>query len=214
MTNAATMTYDSLVSDIEKYSERVGDEDFQNQIPRLIMLSENKIAAEIKTLWETTIINTLVTQGQSSIPKPTRWRKTISMKVTPTVTSTLPGTPVLIRDQTFVSLYGSEADAGQPLYYSDWDYQNWLIAPVPDQTYRIEIGYQGRVQPLDTSNQINLITTECPQLLLYGSMVEACMYLKSFEKLQIWQPLYQSALEALKNEDLSRFVDKNTKREV
>lgn len=214
MTSAAVMTYDSLVQDILNYSERVDDTDFVAQIPRLIMLAETTIASEIKSLWETTVVSTTLTTAQNRIPKPARWRKTISMKVTPTLTSNVPGSPVLARDQTFVAYYTSEGSRGQPLYYSDWDYQNWLVAPSCDTSYKVEISYQGRVQPLDSNNQVNLITTECPHLLLYAAMVEACLYLKSFEKLQIWQPLYQTALAALKDEDSSRLIDKNTKREI
>lgn len=213
MTNAASMTYDSLVTDISSYMERT-DTEFVNQIPRFILLAEQNIAAKIKTLWETTVLNTRVTQGQYYISKPARWKKTLSMKVAPAAgESTPPGTPMLIRDQALVSLINRESPRGEPQYYSDWDYDNWLLAPTPDVSYDIEIVYQGRIQPLDSNNQVNLITRECPQLLLYACLVEASVYLKSFEKLQVWQPLHDQALQALKSEDNERFIDKNSKRD-
>ena len=46
---AATMTYDSLIQDISEYTER-DDQEFLDQIPRFILLAENKIAAAVKTL--------------------------------------------------------------------------------------------------------------------------------------------------------------------
>ena len=213
MTVAATMTYDSLVEDIQTYSERT-DDAFIAKIPTFILLAEQKIAAGLKTLWETSVLNTMITPGQYAISKPPRWRKTLSFKVAPMASNNLvPGTPILMRDQTFLSLYNQESSPGIPVYYGDWDYDNWLLAPLPDQAYNLEVVYQGRIQPLDSQNQVNLITRECPQLLLYATMIEACLYLKSFEKLQIWQPMYQSAMDDLKAEDQARYIDKNTKRE-
>ena len=82
------MTYDSLVEDVIKYSER-NDESFVTQIPRLIMLTEQSIAAEIKTLIQLNVVNTTLAAGDSVLEKPVRWRKTVSMKIN--------GEPVLNR---------------------------------------------------------------------------------------------------------------------
>ena len=54
---APVMTYDSLIDDVIKYSER-DDVNFVNQIPRLIMMAEQEIAAQVKTLWELSPVNT------------------------------------------------------------------------------------------------------------------------------------------------------------
>lgn len=208
----ANMTFNSLVRDIQQYCER-SDEDFINQIPRIINLAEQAIAAEIKTLWETSVVLTSIQPNQTTIEKPARWRKTLSMKTRTAGQQGTIGSPVLLRDQTFISQFTTESPQGQPQYYSDWDYNNWLIAPAPDQPYVLEISYQGRIQPLDVNNQVNLLTRECPQLILFGSMLQAVLYLKSFEKLQLWKPLYDQALSALKQEDRTRFIDSNSKRE-
>ena len=208
---AATMTYDSLIQDISEYTER-DDQEFLDQIPRFILLAENKIAAAVKTLWETVVVNTTIPINGSSLAKPVRWRKTLSIKVESNGNSTtVPGAPIYLRDQNFVSLYQNEAEAGRPEYYADWDYENWIFAPVADREYQVQISYIAKVRPLDENNQVNLITTECPQLLLYATMVEACSYLKAFDKLQIWQPMYQSELANLTAEDEQRFIDKNSK---
>ena len=211
MANAAVMTYDSLVTDIQAYMER-NDPDFVKQIPRIIMMTEQSIIAAIKTLWETSVVNTTIGQNVYTLQKPARWRKTLAFKVTPSQ-SNIPGSPVLVRDQTFVSQYVNEADNGQPLYYADWDYNNWILAPAADQVYDLEIVYQQRVQPLDSQNQVNLVTREVPQLLLYGCLVQSCLYVKSFDKLQMWQPLYEKELATLTTEDRGRYLDKNSKLE-
>lgn len=198
------MTYDSLVEDVIKYSER-NDESFVAQIPRLIMLTEQAIAAEIKTLIQLNVVDTVIAAGDSVIEKPVRWRKTTSMKIN--------GVPVLNRSMDYVTQYLSESDPGQPIYYAEYDYDHWGFAPVADQNYPVQIIYYSRIQPLDANNQENLLTREAPQALLYGTLLQAQGFLKNTEKLAVWKQYYTDAINALKGEDGSRIVDRNASRQ-
>jgi hypothetical protein len=202
--SAANMTYDSLVEDVIKYAER-NDESFVTQIPRLIMLTEQSIAAEIKTLLQLNVVDTTIAAGDSTVEKPVRWRKTTSMKIN--------GVPVLNRSMDYVTQYLSEAPAGQPLYYAEYDYDHWGFAPAADQNYPVEIIYYSRIQPLDITNQENLLTREAPQALLYGTLLQAQGFLKNTEKLAVWKQYYTDAINALKGEDASRMVDRNASRQ-
>lgn len=198
---AYVMTYDNLVADIIKYSER-NDTGFVDQIPMLIGLAEQSIAAEVKTLWELNVVTTNLAIGNGTLAKPARWRKTVSMKVA--------GQPILHRSQDYVAQYQNESPDSLPLYYSDYDYDHWAFGPVPDEAYSVEIIYYSRIQPLDATNQQNLITREAPQALLFGTLLQCQGYLKSPDKLQLWQGMYDKAMSALKVEDGSRNVDRNT----
>ena len=201
---AEAMTYDSLVEDVIKYSERT-DDNFVNQIPRLIMMAEQAIAAEIKTLMQLNVVNTTVLANNAVLQKPARWRKTTSMKIN--------GQPVVNKSMDYVSMYQSESDPGVPLYYGDYDYDHWALAPVPDQTYPLQIIYFSRIQPLDVTNQENLLTREAPQALLFGTLLQAQGYLKNQEKLMVWKSFYTDAIAALKTEDQKRMIDRNTVRQ-
>jgi hypothetical protein len=201
MTAAYVQTYDNLVADVINYMER-DDAQFVAQIPTLIGLAESAIAAELKTLLQLIVVETNLLAAQDILEKPTRWRKTISMKVN--------GKPILIRSQDYVAQYQSESDPGQPKYYAEYDYNNWAIAPVPDASYPVEIIYYSLVQPLDTTNQTNLFTQQCPQAMLFGTLLQAQGYLKALDKLPIWKTYYIDSLAALKKEDNSRRVDRNT----
>lgn len=200
---AYVMTYSSLVEDVIRYSER-NDTAFVQQIPRLIAMAEQEIAAQVKTLWELNVVQTTLTPGSqgATITKPARWRKTVSMKIN--------GQPVLLRSQEYVAQQQAESDYGVPLYYAEYDYSHWAIAPVPDDSYPIEIIYYNRIQPLDVTNQENLITREAPQAILFGTLLQAQGYLKSPDKLQIWKQMYDNAMGALKSENTSRNMDRNT----
>ena len=201
MTSAYVMTYDNLVADIINYMER-DDAQFVAQIPNLIGLAESAIAAELKTLLQLTVVETSIATNQSVLAKPARWRKTVSMKTN--------GVPMLIRSQDYVSQYQSQSSPGIPTYYAEYDYNNWNFAPLPDATYPVEIIYYSEIQPLDSQNQQNLFTRECPQAMLFGALLQAQGYLKALDKLPVWKQYYTDSLAALKKEDNSRRIDRNT----
>ena len=195
------MTYDSLVLNIQQYMER-DDADFIAQIPNLIALAESSIAAELKTYLQLIVVETSLASAQTVLNKPARWRKTVSMKVN--------GQPILLRSQDYVAMYISESSTGQPVYYADYDYNNWNFAPTPDQAYPVEIIYYAEIQPLDAANQQNLWTAIAPQAMLYGALLQAQGYLKAIDKLAVWKQYYTDSLAALKKEDSSRRIDRNT----
>ena len=200
MTNAYVMTYDNLVADVINYMER-NDVQFVAQIPNLIGLAESAIAAELKTYLQLTVVETTLAQNQVILAKPARWRKTVSMKTN--------GKPLLLRSQDYVAQYQSESSPSEPLYYSEYDYNNWNFAPTPDDDYPVEIIYYSEIQPLDSTNQQNLFTRECPQAMLFGTLLQAQGYLKALDKLPVWKQYYTEALAALKKEDNSRRIDRN-----
>lgn len=201
MTNAYVMTYDNLVSDVQNYMER-NDAQFVAQIPSLIGLAESAIAAELKTYLQLTVVETTLAQNQVIVAKPARWRKTVSLKAN--------GKPILMRSQDYVAQYQSESTPAIPLYYAEYDYNNWAIAPSPAAATPVEIIYYSEIQPLDTTNQQNLFTREAPQAMLFGTLLQAQGYLKALDKLPVWKSYYTDALAALKKEDNARRVDRNT----
>jgi len=201
MTGSAVMTYDNLVANIINYTER-DDDQFEATIPTIIALTEASIAAELKTYLQLQVVESTLLQNQTVLEKPARWRKTVSMKIN--------GQPVLLRSQDYVAQYLSESTSGKPVMYAEYDFSHWNFAPAPDQDYPVEIQYFSEIQPLDSTNQQNLFTANCPQLMLYGAMYNAMVYLKAEDKIPVWQSYYQEALSALKKEDNSRRIDRNT----
>ena len=195
------MTYDSLVANIIDYMER-DDPDFIAAIPGMIALAESSIAAELRSYIQLIVVETTVSQNQTTLTKPARWRKTVSMKVN--------GKPVLLRSQDYVSQYLSESTPSQPTYYAEYDFSNWMLAPLPDTTYPVEIIYYAEIQPLDEQNQQNLWTSVAPQAMLFGALLQAQGYLKALDKLPVWKQYYTDAVNALKKEDDLRRVDRNT----
>lgn len=204
MPAAAVMTYDSLVLDIQSYLERT-DTATVDKIPTFIMLAEQTLAADIKFLGNLTVNTSQMVQGDPVIPKPARWRKTVSFNITDGGERK----PVFLRKYEYIRSYADDpASESVPLYYADYDYQHWIVGPTPDAAYNFEVLYYERVQPLDSSNQSNWFTEYAPQALLYGSLLQAMPFLKNDSRVALWQAMYAQTVGALKNEDVTRIGDR------
>jgi len=210
----ASMTFTSLQVDIRNYLERGGATDpiVYEQIPRLITLAERRIARELKIQGFQTVVNTTMQSGVAVYPKPDRWRDTISVNYG-TGTNNNVHTPVFSRSYEYIrSYWPNETETSSPQFYADYDYQHWIFAPTPDADYPMEVLYYQLPPLLDDANQTNWLTEFAPNLLLYGSLVEATPFIKDDQRVQLWQTYYDRALAALNGEDLQKIVDRSTNR--
>ena len=199
---AYAMTYDNLSSNVLQYLERK-DASTVEQIPNFIMLAEFEIAEMMKSLGQQAVAESTMAAGNSIIPKPARWRKTTSFNITVNGKKQ----PVLLRKYEYLINYSSGATTGVPLYYADYDYDNWLVSPTPDLAYPFEVLYYERIQPLSTENQTNWLTRNAPNAMLYGTLLQAMPFLKNDQRV-IFQQKYTEAITALTNEDKLRIADR------
>ena len=84
------------------------------------------------------------------------------------------------RDTSFISEYNNDGATGSPLYYANWDENNFLVAPTPDATAaagQVQINYI-KYPPHFTSSNTTYLSTYQQSLLLYGVLVESFAYLK------------------------------------
>ena len=204
MPSASVMTYDSLVENVQSYLERT-DTATLDKIPLFIMLAEQIIAAQIKFLGNLTVQASTMTLNANVIDKPARWHKTVSMNITVAGKRQ----PVLLRKYEYLREYWPNPTAnGVPKFYCDYDYTHWLVAPTPDDDYVFEVLYYERLQPLDSSNQVNWFTIYAPQALLYGTLLQAMPFLKNDDRVPLWQAMYQQSMDVLVAEDRLRVADR------
>ncbi len=208
---ASEMTYDSLVQDIERYADRT-DEPFLSQIPRFIALAENRIATEIHALGYRRFVTGNLTSGEPFLEKPGTWRETISFSIG---IGTGNATRKYLRNRGFeyLRVYWPNATlTGEPRFYSDADFDRYLIAPTPDANYPFELVYHERPFPLSEENQQNWTTKHAPQLILYATLLEAQPFLMRPERTQEFQALFDRASAAIMNEDRRRLLDDTVSR--
>lgn len=198
-----TMTYSSLVADLEAYLQRY-DALVINQIPQFINLAQIRIPREMKILGfrqEVTGSFNGTTQTTGIMPKPSDWRKTIAFYVGTGINNNV-HTPVLERDyDTIRTYYPDPTQTGTPRFYGDADYEHWLVQPTPNSAYPYKIPYYATLTLLDETTQTNWLTINAPDLLLYASLLESVTFLKVDERIQVWQGLYQNAKTALQAQE-------------
>ena len=209
---ASVMTYISLLNDISVYADR-DDIPFTTQLPRFVMLAENRIASEIRNLGFIKNVTDTMQVGQPVIAKPARWRQTISFNYGSGLTFNS-RTTLYERSYEWCRQFCPDPTVtGAPRYYSDYDYEHFLIAATPDQPYPFEIRYHERPEPLSTANQTNWTTEYAPQLLLFGCLLEAMPFLKNPERTAEFQAAYDRAAQSITHEENQRFSDNSSKRE-
>jgi hypothetical protein len=199
------MTYDSLTSSVLQYLER-SDVAVVNAIPTFITLCEFEIAQNIKTLGQMEVVDSTMLIGNPVIPKPARWRKTTSM----TLSVSGQKQPMLVRKLEYLNAYAQDVTAtGVPLYYADYDYEHWFVAPTPNQAYAFEALCYTRLQPLSSANQTNWLTQNAPNAMLFGTLKQTAPFLKNDARLALWKSMFDEALASLKTEDTLRIADRS-----
>ena len=208
------LTFDSLQTDMRQYLERGTSVDptVFEQLPRLINLAERQLANSLKLLGFVNVVTDTMTVGQSVIPKPDRWRDTISINFGVGTAQTR--TQLFLRSYEYMrTFHPDEEVTGQPKFYGDYDYFNWLIAPSADFAYPFEVNYWELPALLDSSNQTNWTTDFAPNALLHGALLQATPFLKNDERLPIWQGIYDRDVAILEAQDVKRIIDRNVTRE-
>lgn len=203
-TPSFVLTYDSLTNLVLQYLER-SDPAVVAFIPTAITMAEFEIAQNIKTLGQMEVVNANMEIGNPVIQKPARWRKTVSM----TVTTPTGKQPVFLRKLEYLNNYWPETTATDtPLFYADYDYDHWFIAPTPDAAYLFEALCYTRLIPLDSANQTNWLTQNAPNAMLFGTLKQTAPFLKDDARLALWSGLFDAAMAALKTEDQLRIGDR------
>lgn len=206
--SAATeiMTWSSLKTDIVAYCERQ-DEETILQIPRLIMLAENRLSSEVRGLGFLRVLKGVMEAGNPVIDKPTNWRESSSMRV---VVGTKQKT-VFKRTYEFCRAYGDDSGIKRtPRYYADYDFNKFFVVPSPDSAYEFELVYFEKPLPLNAENETNWVTDHAPQLLLYATLLEAQLFLKSDQRIDGIKSFYIQASQAVLEESRRRELDRSS----
>jgi hypothetical protein len=213
---ATTMTFTTLQEDVRRYLERgatyASDPVVYEQIPRLINLAERRISRELKIQGFINVVTGTLVVGQSVYSKPDRWRDTVSINIGTGANSNSRKVLYARAYEYLLSYWPDRSETDEPLFYADYDYSHWLLAPTPDAEYPFEILYYELPPLLDDVVQTNWLTEYAPQLLLYATLLEATPFLKNDERITVWQNMYDRAAAMLNGEDLNKILDRSAVR--
>lgn len=188
----AITNYTDLKSTVASYLART---DLTSQIPDFIQLAEIRLRRDLRIRQMLKSVSTTTTGGDPTVSLPPDFLELRDLFV-----DTNP-----VRDLQFVtpsvlSRNGRVTESGLPVYYTILG-NDFKFAPTPDTNYTIEMLYYAAPTLLSDSNTSNVFLANAPDLVLYGSLIEAEPYLMNDARIQLWAGMYDRGLASLNASD-------------
>lgn len=122
--------------------------------------------------------------------------------------------PLFARSYEFIRQHWPDDEVeGEPEFYADYDYNHVIVAPTPKISYPGEWNYYEFLQPLGVDSQTNWLTDYAPNMLLYASLLEMAPFLKSDERIPVWQQAFDRLATGFSQQDMARITDRAAKRD-
>ena len=189
------MNYAELVDAIKGYAEN----DFPDTVGSGSLTSAEQIAIFVENA-EERIYNSVqipairknvtgtATSGNKYLQIPNDWLSTFSLAVVCNGPTTLPDGRIFAsgdyvylinKDVNFIrEAYPSQTDTGLPTYYAVFDYNSFILGPMPNSNYTMELHYFYYPQSIVTAGT-SWLGDNFESVLLYGSLLEAAAFMKS-----------------------------------
>ncbi len=108
------------------------------------------------------------------------------------------------RDSSFISEYNGSGATGQPKYYANWDENNIVVAPTPDQSYAVQLNYIVD-PPQFTASNTTYISKYQEAMLLHGVLTEAFSYLKGpMDMYNLYKTKYNEEIQEFALQQMGR----------
>jgi hypothetical protein len=202
------MTYAELTAKIRNYTEVDSNVFTQSIIDGFILDSEYRILRDVDSDNNRKYATATIIAGQSYVSTPLLTSQTLIIReaqIIPSANYTGPNAVVEYRDTGFINEYNSSNAQGLPKYFSYWDEENIVVAPIPDLTYTMQINYILKPAGLSASNTTTYLSNQFPTGLLYACLVEAYGFLKGpADMIQFYEQKYQSVLQGFSIEQMGR----------
>jgi len=193
-----TMTYSSLKNDIQTWAENTGT-DFTNQLDTFIDNTQQKLSRDIDPVGFNQNVQSSTNIGDRFITLPSAIEPMLINYVNILVNNERQF--LEIKPTEYIQEYWPNSSiTSTPRYFSNFDDNTLYVAPTPDAVYTIELGYQGRINPLSNTNTTNWYTDNASDALLYGSLSEANLFTKNIEDYNIYKQKYVESVAAINNE--------------
>ena len=194
-------TYAQLKSAIQNYADNA-ETTFVASIPEFIRSAEQTILNSIDLQYFRKNV-TGVTSGTGSNPYlqvPEDYLASFSLSITNASTKEF----LLEKDVNFIQSFNPTSATGVPRYYAFFDINNFILAPTPAAVYDAELHYFYRPTSITAAsvgdNGTTWLSENAPNAMLYGSLVEANIYIKGEQDLQqLYTERFLRSLERLKD---------------
>ena len=173
--------------------------DLTARIPDFIALAEARFNRDLRIRPMEVRSSMETTSGQRYFNLPGGYLQMRNMQM-----NTNPITPLeYITPEMLDRLYGSDT-TGKPRAYTLIG-DEIQLAPIPDSDYTVEMAFYEKFSPLGdgTGGTVtsNWLTTNAPDVLLYGSLLEAEPFIKNDERIRLWLNAYEGSIRKLQDAD-------------
>jgi hypothetical protein len=179
--------YTYLVDDLIAATENDSSE-FSSYIPKMINRAEERLTRDLDDYGLVAYTSVAVSAGVNTVSLPSGTRIVKNFNI-------VQRTDEYIRDYWPVS-----ASTGTPEYYARRDNTTVLIAPTPSSTVNGEVVHISRPVTLASATPTNYFSDYCYDALFNAAMVEAMVFMKNFELVQLFEARYTQALQSLQNQ--------------
>ena len=108
------------------------------------------------------------------------------------------------RDTSFITEYNGSGATGLPKYYANWNENNFVVAPTPDNTYLCQLNYIID-PPHFTSTNSTYLAQYQDGLLLYGVLTQCFSYLKGpIDMYNLYKSKYDESMQAFALQQMGR----------
>ena len=193
-----SFTYATLKTAIQDYLEST-ETTFTNNLPTFIKESESRIFKMVQLPEQRKNV-------QGATANPNRFLATPDDFYAPFSLAVISSNVYHYLDfkhPSFIKEYSSStATTGRPKYYSLFDETAFELAPIPDAAYTVELHYLHKPASLTAGSDsgTTILSTDHPDALLYGSLVEGAVFLKeSADVIGNFELRFKEAVERMRN---------------
>lgn len=196
------LTYQSLQQAIIQYTENT-ETSFAANIPNFVIDAENVINNTVQLPAFRKNVTGETTVDFQYVDLPSDFLSVFSIAVTGIDTAgtitPLPYDYLLQKDVNYIrEAYPQPGSYGQPKHYSIFSNNALLLGPTPDLCYTLELHYYA-YPPSITVAGTSWVGDNFPNVLLYGSLVNAYIYTKGeADLIQTYQAKFDEGMALLK----------------
>jgi hypothetical protein len=185
-------SYSDLQTTIAGYLAR---SDLTTQIPDFIRLAETRLRRDLRIRQMLKSVTTSTVAADSTVELPSDF-----LEVRDLIISGNPPQPLNYASPSAFSRNTRTWESGKPLDYTVLA-NDFQLAPIPDAAYTVKLLYFAAPTFLSDSNTSNVFLANTPDVLLYGSLLEAEPYLMNDARINTWGTMFDRALASITRSD-------------
>jgi|TARA_R110000803_G_scaffold178150_1_gene240548 hypothetical protein len=191
-------TYSTLKSAIQEYTDNV-ETTFVSNLNNFIQAAEQRILNSIDLQYFRKNVSGTVTADNQYLTVPDDYLASFSLSVVSSSSKEF----LLEKDVNYIqSVNPNSATTGVPKYYAYFDIDNFILAPTPSADAVAELHYFYRPASLTAAGDSGTtwLSTNAPNAMLYGSLVEAYIYMKGEpDMMKLYTDRFMESLVRLKD---------------